>query len=340
MICSVCKYSIADRKQNEKTEFSFIMGCGIIVLYSEKEEGKYMRKKKQNEGNFLGVMAVLLLLMSVVIGRLTDYFLCCLAIGFALIFTMLSILYSVEQKKIAAAGVLINAYVTDCEQVKHYGENPTEKVYRLMCEVDDTRVYGTTELISTKYVPIGGRIVIYYDPEKQFVCLASEINSSKIDIVTFSAALLSFIVAGIGYLAKRYENTPFLQDNMMRIVAGFFSFCFLIMGIAFFLISGKNKRQAVDNHAYPAVLIRYYYRFGRHRDKYPVWKYHYKGENVEYESMTEMKLWQKIGTRSEVYVSEDGEVFEKSEVRDLYAYGYIFSGMGIVLAIGALFYNF
>ena len=37
--------------------------------------------------------------------------------------------------------------------------------------------------------------------------------------------------------------------------------------------------------------------------------------------MTEMKLWQKIGTRSEVYVSEDGEVFEKSEVRDLYAYG-------------------
>jgi len=298
------------------------------------------RKRKQSEGIGFGVLGLIILTVSVLIGCVTENVVFATAMGLGIIFAMLFITYYIGQKKIEASGVLVNAYVTDCEQIKKPGTNPAEYSYRLMCEAADTKVYGTAEVYSETYVPIGDRIVIYYNPEQQFACPADEIITSKVDIVTLTAALICFTVAHAAYFIKKYEGVLFSQENIIRLVAGFFALCFLIMGIVFFWLAGKRKKQSVENHCYPAELVRYYYRDSAHGAKYPVWRYHCNGEIKEYESVTEKKLWQKIGSRSVVYVPENDAVFEKSEVGDSFGYGVIYLIMGIVLAAATLFFDF
>lgn len=298
------------------------------------------RKRKQKGGNIFFVLALIILTVCLVIGFVTKNVFCMGAIGLGIIFTMLFISYYIGQKGIEKSGVLVNAYVTDCEQRKKPGTNPTEYSYRLMCEAADTKVYGTAEVYSETYVPIGEQIVIYYNAEQQFACPANEIITSKVDIVTLSAALICFTVAHAAYFIKKYEGILFSQENIVRLVAGLFALVFLVMGIVFLWLAGKRRKQAVENHCYPAELVRYDNRGNAHGDKYPVWGYHCNGEMKEYVSLTEKKLWQKIGTRSVVYVPEDDTVFEKSEVGDSFGYGVIYLIMGIVIAMAVLFFDF
>lgn len=298
------------------------------------------RKRRQSDGIGFGVLGLIILTVCVLIGCVTKNVVCATAMGLGIIFAMLFISYYIGQKKIEASGVLVNAYVTDCEQIKKSGTNPAEYSYRLMCEAADSKVYGTAEVYSETYVPIGEQIVIYYNPEQQFACPANEIITSKVDLVTLTAALICFTVAHAAYFVKKYEGILFSQENIIRLIMGFFALCFLVMGIVFFWLAGKKKRQSVENHCYSAVVVRFDNRGIEHGDKYPVWRYHCNGEVKEYVSLTEKKLWQKIGTRSVVYVPEDDVVFEKSEMRDSYGYGVIYMVMGIVLAAVVMFFDF
>ena len=115
---------------------------------------------------------------------------------------------------------------------------------------------------------------------------------------------------------------------------------FWLWGLFSFGLPEKKKKKAVANHCYPAVLVRYSDRGNPHGNKYPVWRYRYNGQEAEYESLTEKKLWQSIGTRSKVYVHERDEVFEKSEVVDSFGYGVIYLVTGIVLVFVTLFFDF
>ena len=297
-------------------------------------------KKKQKDGTVFGIIAFILFATFIIIGSVKGNVIFWCAMGLGIIFSLLFIAYFINQKQIEASGVIINAYVTDCEQMKTTSLNPLEESYRLTCEADDTRIYGTAEVYSEKYVPVGERIELYYNPVRQFVCPAEEIISSKADVVTLTAALISFTVAHAAYAVKKYEETLFVKENVPRLITGGFALCFLVMGIIFFWIAGKKKKKAVANHCYPAVLVRYSDRGNPHGNKYPVWRYRYNGQEAEYESLTEKKLWQSIGTRSKVYVHERDEVFEKSEVVDSFGYGVIYLVTGIVLVFVTLFFDF
>ena len=298
------------------------------------------RKKKRNESNLFFVLALIILTVCVVIGFVTKNVFCMGALGLGIIFAMLFVSYYIGQAKIEKSGVLVNAFVTDCEQMKKPGTNPAEYSYRLMCEAADSQVYGTAEVYSEVFVPVGEQIVIYYNPEQRFACPANEILTSKVDLVTMTAALICFTVAHVAYFVKKYEGILFSQENVYRLIMGFFALCFLVMSIVSFWLAGKKKRQSVANHSYSAVVVRFDNRGIEHGDKYPVWRYHCSGETKEYVSLTEKKLWQKIGTRSVVYVPEDDVVFEKSEMTDSYGYGVIYLVTGIVLAWIVLFFDF
>lgn len=296
---------------------------------------------KKNKGNGVGIVAIVIFLFCVIIGMIQKNTLVWSAIGLGTDFAVFFFVHMVSIKKLKASGVFVNVFVTDCERVKQSTQNGEEEYYILSCEADDTKVFGTAKVCSPKYVPIGARTVLFYNPKEQVLCLAS-ILDSEMDPVTFFASLLFFAGAVVAYLVGKYENVLITTDEICRMVMIGASFCFIVLGFVFFWVNGKQNKQSVENHRYSAELVRYVYQHngqGPFAEKHPVWRYYYKGRYIEYESRTEKRFWHKIGSKSEVYVPENDLVFEKSETWITFLYGVIFLGFGIVMAVLSILWN-
>ena len=297
------------------------------------------RRKEKKEGEGFAIAMFLVFVICIIIGMATGHTLMGFAIGMGTDFLMFFLLHLVSIRKTKKSGVFVNVFVTDCRKEKQPTQNGEKEYYILSCEADDTRVFGTAEVCSEKYVPIGGRTVLFYSPREKILCPASELES-EVEVVTLSASLLFYAGAVIAYFVKKYENVLISTGEICRIVCGVTAFCFIALGIGFFWIVGRRKKQSVENHRYPATLVGYWDNPNGNgsnspffKVKYPIWRYHYKGRDIEYNSKTEKRIWQTIGSRSEVYIPNNDEVFEKSEVFDSFLYGVIFFGSGIVTVI-------
>ena len=297
-----------------------------------------MKRKKKNDNRLLSVLTIGLLILGVVVSVSTHNALYGVFSWLGICFLTIFLYNKSEYSKVRKKGILINAYVTDCEKGDASGPNEKDQYYILKCEAEDEAVYGTAEVYSEKYVPIGRRVVLFYSRSMNWVCLAEELKETKTDIVTLAASIICFTVAVGGYIFLNYGMEFFSKENVIRIVVFVFSLAFIVMGTIFLWIGRKAKMQMLDNHRYAAKLVNY--RKGSGGNLFPVWRYYYNGKSVEYESKTEKKIWQKIGRKSDVFVSEEGEVFEKSEIADVYGYSIIYLVAGIILAVLAFVFDF
>jgi len=304
------------------------------------------RDKEKREGEGFAIAMFLVLIIGMLTGMAMGNVLFGCAIGLGTVFFMFFLIHLVNVRKLKKSGVFVNVFVTDCEKVRQPTRNGEEEYYILSCEADDERVFGTVEICSETYVPIGGRTVLFYSPKEDVCCLSSELEP-EVDVVTLSAALLFYVGAVIAYFVDKIENVLISTDDICRIVVGVTAICFIVLGLAFFWVVGKRKKQSVENHRCPATLVGYWDNPNGSaggspfiKVKYPVWRYHYKGRDIEYNSVTEKRIWQRIGSRSEVFIPENDLVFEKSEVLDSFIYGVIFLGFGIAMVFLVIFWEF
>ena len=286
-----------------------------------------MARKKRENMSLFSVIGFGLIVLGVVIGIIIDNGVCGIFAGLGLCFLAIFLHNKSEYRKVRRTGVLVNAYVTDCEKGDSVGPNDKDRFYFLTCEAEDERVYGTAVVRSETYVPIGRRIVLFSSKSMNIVCPAKELEAMKTDFVMLTASLVCILVAVGAYLVVTVGITLSSKENVVRIGVMAAALVFSVMGLIFLWIAANQKKQTIETHRHSAKLVNY--KYGTGGKVYPVWRYYYKGERVEYESKTEKRLWQKIGRISEVFVTEDGDVFEKSEISDSVSYGIIFLFFGI-----------
>lgn len=292
----------------------------MFFAYYYIEEGETLREEIENTYFIFSILIFICAIEGIIL-----YFVFHLYSATAIIFAaatffgivvLLNILTGITDSKLPQ----INAKVLSSERVveKNDRDVVTEEYYVTIYEVDYNGHTRHVKYLDEKARSVGSRTKIIYNEKNNSVlpvkvhkeCHSFENNRNGIILV-----LVMFVIGLLIQLGtNHFRNVN--PDALLRTLG-------VVIGIVFLTIVGylvseeiSRIKNTIEYEKVPATLIHLKKcNAGNNRTVYrPVYEYWYRGERYEYCSPLSAGKKQVEGSRSSVYVSTYGDIYEKSEM--------------------------